>query len=283
LNRKVDFKDPANTSDMSNILVTVDDFELAFNDIKPAFGQKQDEFDHCIRQGMINYSAEFVEILQSCKSLVEQVRSSKNTPLLTLLLEGTPGCGKTALAAHLATTSGYPFVRRLGPETYVGYSEFDKVKEINKVFDDAYKTELAVIVLDDIERLLDYVRIGPRFSNFVLQALFSLLKKVPTKTNRRLLVIGTTSDKEFLHDAELFEAFNVALTVPKLSAPEHFKTVLSSLSGFDPAVTDEISTSMLGKSLGIQRFLTVAEMAVQRQKPVTKAVFQDCLKYAGGH
>jgi vesicle-fusing ATPase len=282
LNRKVDFKDPANTKDMADITVTPDDFELAFNDIKPAFGQKQDEFDHCIRQGIVQYSSEFVEILSSCQSLVNQVRTSSNTPLLTVLLEGCPGCGKTALAAHIATTSGFPFVRRLGAETYVGYSEFDKVKEINKVFDDAYKSETAVIVLDDIERLLDYVRIGPRFSNFVLQALFSLLKKVPTKANRRLLVIGTTSDKEFLNDAELLQAFNVALTVPTLCATEHFKAVLKNLDGFEPAVCEEIATSMLGKSLPIQRFFTVAEMAVQRQKPVTKAVFEDCLKYAGG-
>jgi len=286
LNRKVDFNDIANTKDtkdLSDILVGPDDFELAFNDIKPMFGQKQDEFDACIRQGIVRYSSEFQEILHSCESLVNQVRTSANTPLLTLLLEGSPGCGKTALAAHIATKSGYPFVRRLGAETYVGFSEFDKVAAINKVFDDAYKSELAVIVLDDIERLLDYVRIGPRFSNFVLQGLFSLLKKVPTKANRRLLVIGTTSDKEFLQDAELFQAFNVALSVPKLSAPDHFKSVLSTLDGFEPAVREEIATAMLGKSVPIKRLFTIAEMAVQRQKPVTKSVFEDCLKYAGGH
>lgn len=283
LNRKVDFQDPGNTKDLGDICVTPDDFELAFNDIKAAFGQKQDEFENCIRQGIVSYSSEFEELFNSCQSLVNQVRTSSNTPLLTLLLEGTPGSGKTALAAHIATKSGFPFVRRVGAETFVGYSEYDKVKEINKIFDDAYKTELAVIVLDDIERLLDYVRIGPRFSNHVLQALFSLIKKVPTKQNRRLLVIGTTSDKEFLQDAELFQAFNVSLSIPKLSAPDHFKKVLKDLDGFQPAVVDEIATAMLGKSLGIQRFLTVAEMAVQRQKPVTKAVFEDCLKSAGGH
>jgi hypothetical protein len=37
------------------------------------------------------------------------------------------------------------------------------------VFEDAYRSPLSVIILDDIERLLEYVPIGPRFSNTILQ------------------------------------------------------------------------------------------------------------------
>ena len=49
-----------------------------------------------------------------------------------------------------------------------------------------------MIVLDDIERLLEYVAIGPRFSNVVLQALLILLRRA-RRRGRKLLVIGTTS------------------------------------------------------------------------------------------
>jgi vesicle-fusing ATPase len=38
-----------------------------------------------------------------------------------------------------------------------------------QVFEDAYKSPLSIVILDDIERLLEYVAIGPRFSNAVLQ------------------------------------------------------------------------------------------------------------------
>lgn len=51
------------------------------------------------------------------------------------------------------------------------------------MFDDAYKSQLSCVVVDDIERLLDYVPIGPRFSNLVLQALLVLLKKAPPKVS----------------------------------------------------------------------------------------------------
>ncbi len=55
-----------------------------------------------------------------------------------------------------------------------------------QVFDDAYKSQLSCVVVDDIERLLDYVPIGPRFSNLVLQALLVLLKKAPPKVRVNL-------------------------------------------------------------------------------------------------
>ncbi len=54
-----------------------------------------------------------------------------------------------------------------------------------QVFDDAYKSSLSCVILDDIERLLDYVPIGPRFSNLVLQALLVLLKKLPPPVSTR--------------------------------------------------------------------------------------------------
>ena len=69
----------------------------------------------------------------------EQARSSANTPLVTCLLEGPAGTGKTALAATLAIESGFPFVKVLSAEGMVGYSEQAKCSQIAKVFDDAYK------------------------------------------------------------------------------------------------------------------------------------------------
>lgn len=76
--------------------------------------------------------------LRACKPAF-QVRSSDNTPLVTCLLEGPAGTGKTALAATLAIESGFPFVKVVSAEAMVGYSEQAKCSQIAKVFDDAYK------------------------------------------------------------------------------------------------------------------------------------------------
>ena len=112
--------------------------------------------------------------------MIQSTRSSSSAnPLLSVLLEGDIGCGKTALAAKLAKDSGFPYVKIISPEQYVGYTEHAKVAAIHKIFEDAYKSPLSCIVLDDIERLLEFVHIGPRFSNHILQALLVLLKKKP--------------------------------------------------------------------------------------------------------
>jgi len=88
--------------------------------------------------------------------------------LLSVLLHGDNGSGKTALAAKIAIDSGFPFVKMISPEQFVGFTDFAKVQAIAKIFEDAYKSPLSMIVLDDIERLLEFVHIGPRFSNNVL-------------------------------------------------------------------------------------------------------------------
>ena len=94
---------------------------------------------------------------------------------------------------------------------------------------------LSIIILDDIERLLEYVSIGPRFSNTVLQTLLVLLKKQPPK-GRKLLVLGTTSCIDVMEAMEVSSTFNVVLHVPKLKEAE-ITTVLTALRVF---ATDEV-------------------------------------------
>lgn len=117
----------------------------------------------------------------------------------------------------------------------IGFQE-PKVSMIAKVFEDAYKSPLSIIILDDIERLIEYVRIGPRFSNLILQTLLVLVKRSPPK-GKKLLVIGTTSEGDILESMGLLESFNVHLEVPKLR-PNDMKEVLQDQNLFDPQDID---------------------------------------------
>jgi len=125
------------------------------------------------------------------------VVNSSKTPVLSILLHGQPGSGKTAIASKLALESGFPFIKIISPDDFVGYTEIARVSKINKIFEDGYKSLSSIIIVDDIERHLEYVPIGPRFSNTVLQALLVLFKKRPPH-NRKLLIIGTTSNYSIL-------------------------------------------------------------------------------------
>ncbi|KAI9070983.1 hypothetical protein K1719_047053 [Acacia pycnantha] len=121
--------------------------------------------------------------------LAEQVKVSIGSPLITCLLEGTSGSGKTALAATVGIDSDFPYVKIVSAESMIGLHESTKCAQIIKVFEDAYKSPLSVIVLDDIERLLEYMPIGPRFSNLISQTLLVLLKRLPPKVSIYLWLI----------------------------------------------------------------------------------------------
>jgi vesicle-fusing ATPase len=77
----------------------------------------------------------------------------------------------------------------------VGFSETAKCLQVRKVFDDAYKSPLSCVIVDNLERLLDYGPIGPRYSNIMLQALLVLMKQQPPK-GRKLLVMCTSSQRQ---------------------------------------------------------------------------------------
>ena len=91
----------------------------------------------------------------------------------------------------------------ISPEQFVGYAESKKCADITKIFEDAYKSPLSLIILDSIERLLEYVAVGPRFSQAVLQTLLVLVNRIPPSANRKLLIIGTSSRASLLESLEI--------------------------------------------------------------------------------
>lgn len=48
----------------------------------------------------------------------------------------------------------------ISPENYVGMSVNAKLAAIVKIFEDAYKSNLSLIILDEIERLIEYTSFG---------------------------------------------------------------------------------------------------------------------------
>ncbi|KAH8634564.1 Vesicular-fusion protein [Alternaria alternata] len=168
-------------ADVEDIKVMRQDFMTALDDVKPLFGVAEEELSKRLRHGIIHYSSFINDILEDGRLYINQVRKPESSPLLSVALHGPPGSGKTALAAKMAIDSGYPFIKLISAEDMIGYSEMQKVGQLDKVFRDAYKSPLSVIVIDSIELLLDWVPIGPRFSNTVLAALKVLLGKEPPK------------------------------------------------------------------------------------------------------
>jgi vesicle-fusing ATPase len=235
------------------------------HDVKPAFGTSNEAIEHLTREGIILWGPPVQSVIEEGSLRVEQARDG-GLGIVSLLLEGPPDTGKTALAAHLALQSQFPFIKLCTPDDMVGYTETAKCMMIRKVFDDAYKSTLSCVVVDNIERLLDYGSVGPRYSNLVLQALLVLLKK-PPPLGRKLLVICTTSRKDVMNDLELLNAFTKVLRVPNLCDPSHLMAVLCQLNAnsnngyFTQAELGSIQKYIQGKQvyIGIKRLIGCAD------------------------
>ena len=200
--------------------VNMKNFEDAFGEIQPMFGLNSTELENCIQFGMINYGTNYEILSSKISSLFEQIKNSNVISLLSVLLEGEPGCGKTALASYLALHSGFPYVKIISPESLVKYMENGKYNAIYNTFEDGYKSPYSIIILDNIEKLIEYIRIGPRFSNLLLQTLSVYIKKLPPKKGKKMLIIGTTSSSSQLEELGLVEAFDRRIQIPNLTKNE---------------------------------------------------------------
>ncbi|XP_056152855.1 vesicle-fusing ATPase-like [Lampris incognitus] len=252
------------------------------NDIKPAFGTNQEDYASYIMNGIIRWGDPVSAVLEDGELLVQQTKNSDRTPLVSVLLEGPPNSGKTALAAKISEDSQFPFIKICSPDKMIGHSEIAKCQAIKKIFEDAYKSQLSCVVVDDIERLLDYVPIGPRFSNLVLQALLVLLKKPPPK-GRKLLIIGTTSRKDVLQEMEMLDAFSTTIHIPNISRGEQLIEALELLGSFQEKERASIAKAVkgLGLWIGIKKLLMLIEMAVQMDPDYRVSKFLSLLRDEG--
>lgn len=253
------------TQDSSKkIMVTMDDFLASLGEMTPVFGVETEELKTLTRGELITWGSPYVRVVETLKTLRSQVGDSESTPLLSVLLEGVPNSGKTAIIAKMAMESDFPFIKLVSAETLLGYDERTKCDKIQKIFEDAYKSPKSLIIIDEIERLLEYVPIGPRFSNPILQCLQVLVRRLPAKEDCKLLIMATTSNSSMLEDMDFKQAFNVILKAPQLTKAEEVKTVITEAGV--PLTGEKLEDLAVRCPLPIpiKNLLMVLEMAKQR-------------------
>lgn len=159
---------------------------------------------------------------------------------------------------QLAAESGFPFVKHISADSLVGAGEHSKSSAIIEAFENAYKSERSMIILDDIDRIMgtswrlvhDFMAIanasrvettytefvggggGARFLNSVLQTLSVMCRKEPEHTDQKLFVVATTSRPVDMASLGLASGtvFNMSLELHRLSEADEIAAVLRGIA-----------------------------------------------------
>lgn len=247
--------------------VEMQDFLRALDEVKPLFGVSEEELERAAEGGIIPFSPHIEKILATGRDFINQVKSN-TTPLLTVLVHGPRGSGKTALAARIALNSEFPFIKLVSPGDMIGMNEIQKIQHLQKVFTDAYKSPLNILVLDKIDLIVDWVPIGPRFSSAVLAAIKGLMDNKPPK-NRPLLIFATTSERTVLQQLQL--DFDEEIAVPNVNSQQELAFIMQQSGKFSEQEIQrsigliEETTGSRRIGVGVRRVLLGIQTAAQVQ------------------
>ncbi|KAF2772678.1 AAA-domain-containing protein [Teratosphaeria nubilosa] len=253
--------------DTAEMKITMNDFLQALDEFTPLFGVSDEDLERAVPRGIIHFSPNVDRILKKGRAYIRQV-STGTTPLMSVLLHGPRGSGKTALAAKIAMESEFPFVRLVRVNDLTGMNEIQKIQHLSKVFTDAYKSPLNIVILDNIEILLDWVDVGPRFSSAVLSAMKGLMENAPPK-GRSLLIIGTTSERTVLNQLKLL--FDAEIPVPNVQTYDELAHIMQEYGQFSQQdiqralqeIRDTTATGSDRVNVSVQRILKGIETAMQ--------------------
>ncbi|KAH7002268.1 P-loop containing nucleoside triphosphate hydrolase protein [Ilyonectria destructans] len=252
--------------DVVNMRINRGDFMNALTEVRPAYGVSEAELEDAVRLGITRYGPHIDPTIQEMMRVVGMIKDDPNKFNTSVLFHGPRGSGKTALAAHIAMQSGFPFVKMVTPADLVGYrDEFAKKDFVHKAFADAYKSPTSILILDDFERLIGWNPIGPRFSNTMLEALTTLLVSKPPK-GHRLLIFVTTSKLSVLKMLEIDMDFAKKVAVPAVSNVRELATVLQDSKVFN--------TADVGQAINIIQDRTGSDSVGVGIKPILDCIYE---------
>ena len=143
-------------------------------------------------KGIIDYNDEFISMKNFLLTKINEF-TINDKQLYSILLSGQTGSGKTAFSAFLAKETNYPFIKVISNNDMIGFSESAKIHYIKEIFEQAYFSEIGVIVIDSIETIIEYYRDNIsgslRFLPSLFNSLKTLIRKIPIKKHHKLLLI----------------------------------------------------------------------------------------------
>ena len=191
--------DPSNLSSLRDIkpIITQNDLVKSVLEIKPHFGTISKEIEIITGTPFEMYSIEYEKIY---KDILEKISNLSKGNLLSILIQGDSYVGKTTMACQVAKNCGYNCVKFVSSETLMNFTF--KETQLFDLFEQGCRSESFVLVLDCVEKLIEYSKLGNIYNNKVLQTIYTILAKV-VDPSKSIVVILTSSNRVLMSNVDL--------------------------------------------------------------------------------
>lgn len=196
----------------SSLVATMDDFINASKEIKPLMGSFSEELSILLETSFELYTENYSHIF---KNIVEEIDSCAFGKNKSILLYGEPFTGKTLMSAQITK-----HINNFGCVRFI-CSEHLKYSSIFEIFNKCLNCESSLIILDSLENLVSYCKLGYKYDNNVLQDIFICLKHI-IERKKRCVVLITSSDEELINLIGLREKVNYYHQISTEMKDEHF-------------------------------------------------------------
>jgi SpoVK/Ycf46/Vps4 family AAA+-type ATPase len=171
-----------------------------------------------VAEKVIFYSEQFSRFTYTIENLITRFwnNSSSVDSVLSILLVGPNGCGLSTLSRYFVSKLMTVNVQIIQPASENSEWEQQNLPEkIGKCFEQANKYERSVVVLDGIDKMLNYHEWAHyKYNIGVARNIMSLLQFRPRQRDSRLIVIGTAHNVQPLDTAGITESFRFEKQVP---------------------------------------------------------------------
>jgi len=180
-------------------ILTMDDFRRSLCEIIPMFGNISNEIEKIVQTKLILWSPSIKEIYDN---VIRDIQTAKNGFVSIIAIIGVPYTGKTVLTCHCAKDSNVNCIKMIRGSQLISVS--DRGKFIQTVYEQCERTHESILILDSIERIIDWSNVGSIYDNRTLQALLSTLdEKIDQK--KKMVIIMTSGNKHMMERLGLLD------------------------------------------------------------------------------
>lgn len=186
--------DPENLKekcDYEKIIITQEDVVKSLNEITPAFGTKSKIISIISSKAFSLENEEYNNVYENICNLNYEMGKVNS-----VMIKGKNYSGKTTMACHIAQYIESSCIKFINAESLIGSKKDSMLYEI---ISDCSKSTKSTIILDSIEKIIEFSSYNRFYNNSILQIIYILLDKV-IEQDRKINVIMTSSNPTLMEN-----------------------------------------------------------------------------------